>query len=83
MEGIFDFGMAGIRKGLRLTGLQENLQQNKKVAPSKPTKKLSKWPQVIIDDTKSDDSVWINPLNSPNFEGDILLVGGVANTDFI
>lgn len=27
MEGIFDFGMAGIRKGLRLTGLQENISE--------------------------------------------------------
>lgn len=27
MEGIFDFGMAGIRKGLRLTGLQNNLSE--------------------------------------------------------
>lgn len=73
MEGIFDFGMAGIRKGLRLTGLQEIHQQNKK-PPPKTAKKLAKWPQVIMDDPKSEDSVWINPLNSPNFEGDILLV---------
>lgn len=27
MEGIFDFGMAGLRKGLRLTGLQNNLSE--------------------------------------------------------
>ncbi|KAF5294329.1 hypothetical protein FQR65_LT10782 [Abscondita terminalis] len=27
VEGIFDFGMAGLRKGLRLTGLQENLSE--------------------------------------------------------
>lgn len=27
MEGIFDFGLAGIRKGLRLTGLQDNLSE--------------------------------------------------------
>lgn len=58
MEGIFDFGMAGIQKGLRLTGLQ-----------TKKTAKLPKWPQI----TSEDSNIWINPLNSPNFEGEILL----------
>lgn len=75
MEGIFDFGMAGIRKGLRLTGLQEE-SKNKKSGVAASVKKLPKWPQIVQDDSKSDDNVWINPLTSPNFEGEILLVGG-------
>lgn len=70
MEGIFDFGMAGLRKGLRLTGLQED-SKNKKSAAAK---KLPKWPQIVSEDSKSDENVWINPLTSPHFEGDILLV---------
>lgn len=83
MEGIFDFGMAGIRKGLRLTGLQENpttTEQNKTRKPTKPsTKKLPKWQQIVPTSedeiTKPNENIWINPLlNSPNFEGEILLV---------
>lgn len=115
MEGIFDFGLAGIRKGLRLTGLQDNLsdaphktklenqkftaskkivdtakvseqKQNESIKPTfeKMTKRLPKWPQIVADDSKldeievSDESVWINPLtkDSPNFDGQILLVSG-------
>lgn len=34
VEGIFDFGMAGIRKGLRLTGLQDSLDTQKKHHPT-------------------------------------------------
>lgn len=73
MEGIFDFGMAGIRKGLRLTGLQETAETNKN-KKSAPIKKLPKWPQIVQDDTKPEENIWINPLISPNFEGEILLV---------
>lgn len=36
VEGIFDLGMAGIRKGLRLTGLQDNEKKHQ----------LPKWPRI-------------------------------------
>lgn len=36
VEGIFDFGMAGIRKGLRLTGLQDSLDSTQKTKPTQP-----------------------------------------------
>lgn len=72
MEGIFDFGMAGIRRGLGLTGLQQEPSEPKKITT---TKKLPKWPQIVQeDDSKPEtDNIWINPLNSPNFDGEILL----------
>lgn len=31
MEGILDLGIAGFKKGLRLTGLQESLNESSKV----------------------------------------------------
>ncbi|KRT85904.1 hypothetical protein AMK59_1220 [Oryctes borbonicus] len=40
MEGIFDFGMAGIRKGLRLTGLQDNLADKTKLDSIKVSKQI-------------------------------------------
>ncbi|KAI4455246.1 sorting nexin [Holotrichia oblita] len=78
MEGIFDFGMAGIRKGLRLTGLQDNTTDKTKLDSSKPisysqgqqksqTKpaKLTKVPHIMSEEGKNippDETVWMNPL---------------------
>lgn len=60
MEGIFDFGMAGIRKGLRLTGLHDNLSDlsGKKLEKAEELKKksdlkqrkLTKFSQAICED---------------------------------
>lgn len=36
VEGIFDFGMAGLRKGLRLTGLQDSLEAQQKSKQAQP-----------------------------------------------
>ncbi|XP_017781714.1 PREDICTED: uncharacterized protein LOC108566375 isoform X2 [Nicrophorus vespilloides] len=71
VEGLFDFGMAGIRKGLRLTGLQDGQENNI----------LCRQKNVQVEDPKSfgEDTVWVNPLlerranSSPSFDGEILL----------
>lgn len=77
VEGILDFGMAGIRKGLRLTGLQDNLSDKTKAELPKMSKpveisnrshkpvRLTKIPHVASEDAKNimtDETVWINPL---------------------
>lgn len=46
MEGIFDFGLAGIRKGLRLTGLQDNIDKNK-IDISKLPRSLESVPSLL------------------------------------
>lgn len=89
VEGIFDLGKAGLRKGLRLTGLQDNIENAKATlsvgslqAKSHLKKKLPKTTKIetpeksIVAEECLDDSVWINPLtmDSPNFDGQILLV---------
>lgn len=65
MEGIFDFGMAGLRKGLRLTGLQDNLteltksKQETRAVLSKQDKKarkLARFSQAICEDDKLEKS---------------------------
>lgn len=87
VEGILDFGRAGLRRGLRLTGLQDNIENAKtslaigsqmkphhKRKPIKHAKVES--PEKILPKEESIDSVWMNPLqmDSPNFDGQILLV---------
>ena len=51
MEGIFDFGMAGIRKGLRLTGLQDTITD--KYKPEIMKKDPQKQTQEKSDTSKS------------------------------
>lgn len=83
VEGILDFGMAGLRKGLRLTGLQDNIneftakaQKLRNVPETSP--RLSKT-HSSTDSDGSGGSAWINPLavgESPSFDGNILLESG-------
>lgn len=67
MEGIFDFGMAGIRKGLRLTGLHDNITEMggkktdklddvKKKNDGKQLRKLTKSSPAICEDDKFEKS---------------------------
>lgn len=58
MEGILDFGMAGIRKGLRLTGLQDNLPEN--------TAKTAKTeqPKTVIRMIKDDVQKLTHPVST-------------------
>lgn len=86
VEGILDFGRAGFRKGLRLTGLQDNIENAKATlnissnVNKQPKKKASKLARSESPEkTNSEDSlesVWINPIqaDSPNYDGQILLV---------
>lgn len=86
VEGIFDFGKAGLRKGLRLTGIQDNIENAKASLSVGGTKnplkkkigKTSKVgsPEKLIVAEECVDTVWMNPLtmDSPNFDGQILLV---------
>lgn len=89
VEGIFDLGKAGFRKGLRLTGLQDNIENAKATlnvghnqTKSQTTKKkVSKTARVETPEKSMVaeeclDTVWMNPLtmDSPNFDGQILLV---------
>ncbi|XP_050498928.1 uncharacterized protein LOC114334891 isoform X2 [Diabrotica virgifera virgifera] len=83
VEGILDFGRAGLRKGLRLTGLHDNIEQAKaSLSMSQSSKNLSKKKSSKTVRSESaersaveEESVWINPLQmeSPNFDGQILL----------
>ncbi|KAL3269311.1 hypothetical protein HHI36_008384 [Cryptolaemus montrouzieri] len=82
VEGLFDFGMAGIRKGLKLTGLQEHSAQEAVMSEIKskvllsspgvkhnvPVKKIKKHhKQEVVE-----ECVWVNPLQSyPNFSDDV------------
>lgn len=88
VEGIFDLGKAGFRKGLRLTGLQDNIENakaslnvgsiqsksNPKKKSLKATKAESTEKSVVAEECL--DTIWMNPLtmDSPNFDGQILLV---------
>lgn len=64
MGGILDFGRTKIRKGLRLTGLQDTPEEASKLY----RKPISKMPHVKTQD-KSDDleTTWINPLQEEVF----------------
>ncbi|KAJ8931146.1 hypothetical protein NQ314_015987, partial [Rhamnusium bicolor] len=87
VEGILDFGRAGFRKGLRLTGLQDNIENAKatlhispNVSKQQPKKKVAKLtrsesPEKVSSED-SIESVWINPIqiDSPSYDGQILLV---------
>lgn len=91
VEGILDFGRAGFRKGLRLTGLQDNIENAKatlhissNVSKQQPKKKAAKLARSESPEkTNSEDSlesVWINPIqvDSPSFDGHILLVSELS-----
>ncbi|CAH1114966.1 unnamed protein product [Psylliodes chrysocephalus] len=78
VEGILDFGRAGLRKGLRLTGLQENIGQAKSslnVAQAKRKGGRTPRSESVEKSIQEEESVWLNPLQleSPNFDGQILL----------
>lgn len=83
VEGIFDLGKAGFRKGLRLTGLQDNIENAKatlnvgqtKCNLKKKTPKTASTEKSMVAE-ECLDTVWMNPLttDSPNFDGQILLV---------
>ncbi|KAJ8914548.1 hypothetical protein NQ315_010012 [Exocentrus adspersus] len=85
VEGILDFGRAGFRKGLRLTGLQDNIENAKATLhissnTNKPQqkKKMKLSRSDSPEKFNSEDaleSVWINPMqtDSPNYDGQILL----------
>ncbi|KAJ8959853.1 hypothetical protein NQ318_011586 [Aromia moschata] len=75
VEGILDFGRAGLRKGLRLTGLQDNIENAKAtlhLAPTagkqQPKKKTTRLTRSDSPDKSSledgMESVWINPSKS-------------------
>lgn len=86
VEGIFDLGKAGFRKGLRLTGLQDNIENAKatlNVVQAKSNLKKKSLKTVQAAGTEKSvvaaecvDTVWMNPLtiDSPNFDGQILFV---------
>ncbi|XP_049823486.1 uncharacterized protein LOC109595505 isoform X2 [Aethina tumida] len=93
VEGLLDFGRAGLRKGLRLTGLQDNIQNAKAVLTSTTAPKLkTKATKLVHSDSTektssgdSTESCWINPLQStdtPNYDGQILLEKGKPADDF-
>lgn len=65
MEGILDFGRTKIRKGLRLTGLQDSPEE----VASKPYRKpISKMPHVKTQDKSEElETTWINPLQEEVF----------------
>lgn len=46
MEGLLDFGMAGLRKGLRLTGLQDNIADKTKLDGLKISKPMQVSPSL-------------------------------------
>lgn len=79
VEGILDFGMAGLRKGLRLTGLQDNINEitakaHKLRNLDETSPRFSKTHSSTDSDGSSSSSAWINPLSeSPSFDGNILL----------
>ncbi|XP_072379502.1 uncharacterized protein [Diabrotica undecimpunctata] len=83
VEGILDFGRAGLRKGLRLTGLHDNIEQARaslslsQSSKNPPKKKFNKTVRSESAERSAveEESVWINPLQmeSPNFDGQILL----------
>ncbi|CAH1155933.1 unnamed protein product [Phaedon cochleariae] len=89
VEGILDFGRAGLRKGLRLTGLQDNIetakasQPNKSAQPDRSAQKSRAGRPTRAESPERGgeeaDSVWMNPLqmDSPNFDGQILLVSSL------
>ncbi|XP_044755909.1 uncharacterized protein LOC123314597 isoform X1 [Coccinella septempunctata] len=77
VEGLFDLGMAGIRKGLKLTGLQENSTQEGMISESKNKHSLIS-PSVTNKKAKShsnnqvaEECVWMNPLQH-NIEDDVM-----------
>lgn len=88
VEGILDFGRAGLRKGLRLTGLQDNIENAKACLNVKSQVKQPRLkrrpmklarvesPEKVLPKEDEIDSVWMNPLqiDSPSFDGQILLV---------
>lgn len=74
VEGLFDFGMAGLRKGLKLTGLQENATDDPSLPENKPKKqdvlhsKERKGKETPKSEIIEGDTVWVNPLDcDPNF----------------
>ncbi|XP_018560919.1 uncharacterized protein LOC108903275 isoform X2 [Anoplophora glabripennis] len=86
VEGILDFGRAGFRKGLRLTGLQDNIENakatlsissnaNKQQPKKKPARLARSESPEKMNSEDSLESVWINPIqtDSPNYDGQILL----------
>uniref|UniRef100_A0AAR5QF37 PXA domain-containing protein n=1 Tax=Dendroctonus ponderosae TaxID=77166 RepID=A0AAR5QF37_DENPD len=93
VEGILDFGRAGFRKGLRLTGLQDNIENAKTLAANSNSavKSVAKPGKKKLDDLKektssadsADSTVWINPLqfDSPNYDGQILLEKATGRPD--
>nr|XP_023029988.1 uncharacterized protein LOC111517920 isoform X3 [Leptinotarsa decemlineata] len=96
VEGILDFGRAGFRKGLRLTGLQDNIENAKATfnISSQPNKYLSKRrssksakQESPVKEPSEDslDTVWMNPLqmDSPNFDGQILLATEKFNSSVL
>lgn len=88
VEGIFDLGKAGFRRGLRLTGLQDNIENAKATLnvgnsqlKNQTKKKIIKTarvetPEKSVVADECLDTVWMNPLtmDSPNFDGQLLLV---------
>lgn len=76
VEGIIDFGMAGIRKGLRLTGLQDNLsdltgkskQDLMRGQKSFDLRKNEKEEMSIKDDMQKESSKNDNKINIDNKE---------------
>ncbi|KAG5891389.1 hypothetical protein JTB14_020117 [Gonioctena quinquepunctata] len=84
--GILDFGRARLRKGLRLSGLQDNIenakaslnlssQSNKYQSKFRANKSTKHESPVQVSSEEATDSVWFNPLQmeSPSFDGHILL----------
>ena len=62
MEGLLDFGRTRIRKGLRLTGLQESPPEDA-IKPISQKKQITKMIRVKSQDKVDDfETTWINPL---------------------
>ncbi|XP_063907391.1 uncharacterized protein LOC135125674 [Zophobas morio] len=62
VEGLLDFGRTRIRKGLRLTGLQESPPEDA-IKPISQKKQITKMIRVKSQDKVDDfETTWINPL---------------------
>lgn len=59
VEGILDFGMAGLRKGLRLTGLQENFPELSQKSKQEQARIASNKP-MDIQKSKTTEAIKIN-----------------------
>lgn len=78
VEGLFDLGMAGIRKGLKLTGLQENSTQEGVISDNKGRLSLvspgvANKKKMLSSAEVAEECVWMNPLQQ-SIEDDVSFI---------